>query len=156
MIRTRTRKSGPVFQPSRGQIVSEEMGKGLAAAAEALSTEIKRVSPVATGKMQAGIRVIPGLGAGKIVQSGEWYATPLDKGTSASPVPIKPLVEWVTQKLGLYGVQARQVAFMISKKHKANPQKARRFFIATYRKNRKNLIKQYIEPIVDKTVRILG
>jgi hypothetical protein len=155
-INTRISRKGAVFQPSRGGIVNAEMAKGLAEAAEALSTEIKRVTPVATGRMRAAIRVIPGVGSGKIVQSGEWYATPLDTGTNASHVPLAPLEAWVSAKLGLSGVEATRVAVQISKARSRSPQKAKRFFIATYRKTRNFLVKQYIEPIAERTAGILG
>lgn len=139
-------KVGPLFQQStRDTIVKLNMARGVDGATNYLSTAVRAVTPVASGKLRASVKVI-GSGLGKRVQAGEWYAIPLDSGAVASSVPISKLENWVRNRLGRGGIEGRRMAFAISKSHAREPRKAKEFFYRTFDRLQGFLHSQFLGP----------
>jgi len=149
------RKIGPIFSASREAVVKLQMAKGVSAAAERFASEVRPVTPRAGGRLQ-NFTQVTGIGIGKKVQSGDWYAIPLDRGAQASFAKIGPLAQWAGMKLGLSGLEARRAAFAISKSFSREPRKALNFFYGTFDRLAPMLQSQYLAPVGIYIVKELG
>lgn len=149
------RKIGPIFSAGREAVIKLQMSKAVSAAAERFAAEVRPVTPRATGRLQNLTRVT-GIGLGKKVQSGDWYAIPLDRGAKASFTKIGPLAAWAGIKLGVSGVEARRAAFAISRKFSREPRKATNFFYGAFDRLAPMLQSQYLAPVGIYIVKELG
>ncbi|TXH55414.1 MAG: HK97 gp10 family phage protein [Desulfurellales bacterium] len=154
-LAVQARKIGPIFSAAREAVIKMQMSKAVGAAANRFAQEVRPVTPRATGRLQSGTRVV-GIGIGQKVQSGDWYAIPLNSGAKAGYAKTSPLAAWAGVKLGLSGVEAERAAFAISRKFAREPRKATNFFYGCFDRMAPMLQSQYLAPVGIYIVKELG
>ena len=104
---------------SAPEIVRQELRVFSHAAVMHLKAEVQDRTPTAMGTLRASIHADAHSnpqGVLGVVGTPLAYAVPVELGTRPHFPPVQALEDWVRQKLGLSGKEARSVAFAIARK----------------------------------------
>lgn len=141
------------------EIVREELGAFAHAATQHLRSEVVDRTPAAMGTLRASIhgsveRMADGvLGVVGTVQP---YAVPVELGTKPHFPPVQALEDWVRQKLGLSGKEARSAAFLIARKISKKGTKGHFMFRDAFKVNAGEVQRQFDQAVSRIVARIGG
>ena len=134
-IAAQCRAIGPLFSVGAPLVANAKMAEAVHAATDVLAHAIQAAAPAGRNKLRGSIKAF-GVGTGRGVRVGEWYAIPLESGQKPgkglNKAGIAKVAEWAQYQLGLGPKEARRFAYAWSRWKLRHSVPRKRFFFGTY------------------------
>lgn len=105
---------------SAPDLVQRELREFMTEATVLLQGEVQQRTPTTHGTLRASIignvtELAGGIGVQGVVGSALAYAEAVELGTRPHMPPVEPLIDWVRQKFGLSGKEAKSAAWRVAR-----------------------------------------
>lgn len=141
------------------EMVQRELRVFMGEAVGHLKDEAQARTPTTHGTLRSSIignvRPVSGFGVEGVVGSSLGYAVAVELGTRPHMPPVEPLIDWVSQKFGLRGKEAKAAAWRVAKGIARHGTPAVGMFHGAFNSNKAQLAERFSET-VQRITRQLG
>lgn len=142
------------------QMVQRELQAFVTEATAFLQAEVQERTPTTHGTLRGSIignvTVLDGLGVQGVVGTALNYAEAVELGTRPHMPPVEPLIDWVRQKFGLSGKEAKSAAWRVARSIARRGTPAVGMFHFAWRDNRDQVAAKFAETVRRITTQIGG